>query len=95
MYEEQKIIAALSAVEELGLSGLNDIERIVVLCNALIVEAEKRIPNDLKKDAQQILSNGKRVSYELLLHEENFGLWLALKSHEIISVLHKEFEIDD
>lgn len=92
MYNENKIIDTLTIVQDTCFNDLNSLERMLVISNLLLIEAENYLPEDLKKDAKSLLSNGKRISYELLKHEDNVGLNFALKAHYLISDIHKEIE---
>lgn len=96
MFNEEKIINTLSTINETCFFDLNNIEKTLVIANLLLMEAEEFLPPELKEDSKRILSNGKRISYELLKHEDNLGLSMAMKAHIIISDINKEMdEIDD
>lgn len=96
MFNEEKIITTIGTIQDTCFFDLNNIEKILVISNLLLIEAEEYLPSELKKDAKQILANGKRISYELLKHEDNLGLNMAMKAHVLVSDINKEMdEIDD
>lgn len=92
MINEEKVINTLSIITETCLNDLNDFEKILVISNLLLMESEKYLPEEIKKDSKQILSNGKRINYESLKYETNLGLSLATKAHVIIDEMHKHLE---
>ena len=92
MYNEDKIINTLSIIQDTCFNDLNNLEKILIISNLLLIEAEEYLPQELKKDAKQLLSNGKRITYELLKHEDNLGLNLALNAHIIVSKVQEEVE---
>lgn len=92
MFNEEKIINTLSTIQETCFFDLNNIEKILVISNLLLIEAEEYLPSELRKDAKQILANGKRISYELLKHEDNLGLTMAMKAHVLVSDIHREMD---
>ena len=92
MYNEEKIISTLSTIQEICFTELNSVERILTISNLLLIEAEEYLPHELKKDSKQLLSNGKRIKYELLKFNDNLGLTLGLMAHTIISDINKQLE---
>lgn len=92
MINEEKVISTLGTITETCLNDLNDLEKIVIISNLLLIESEKYLPDELKKDAKQILSNGKRINYESLKYEVNLGLSYATKAHVILDEMHKYLE---
>lgn len=89
MISEQKIIGSLSTIGDVCFLDLSKIERLIVIANLLLQEAENYLPDELKKDAQLLLSNGKRINYEKLKYEDNLGINLAIYSHLILSEVEK------
>ncbi len=92
MYNEEKIISTLSTIQEICFTDLNSVERILTLSNLLLIEAEVYLPPELQKDSKQLLSNGRRIKYELLKFNDNLGLNLGLMAHTIISDINKQLE---
>lgn len=92
MYNEDKIINTLSLIQDTCFGDLNSVERLLVISNLLLVESEYHLPSEVKQDAQNLLSNGKRVHYEFLKFDDNLGLKLAIKAHEVIAEVNKEIE---
>lgn len=95
MINEEKIIDTLSIIKETCFNELNDLERMIVISNLLLIESEQYLPKEIIKDAKQILSNGKRINYESLKYETNLGLSLATKAHVILDEMHKYLEVFD
>lgn len=94
MYNEDKIVSTLQIIQDTCFPDINRFERLFVIANLLLMEAEEYLPSEIKKDAKGVLSNGKRVHYELLKYEDNFGLNLALKAHTMLARIQKEIDGD-
>ncbi len=94
MYNEEKIIETLSIIQDSCFTDLNNYERILVISNLLLLESVKYFPPEIEKEANNVVTNGKRINYEMLKFEDNLGLNLAMKAHLIVSDITKEAEGD-
>lgn len=92
MYDKEKVVDTYDLIITSILKDLNTYERIIVLTNCLLNTSEEILPDDLKNGSTQLLSNGKRISRELIRNEDNLGLNVAYHSHIIMNFLNKELE---
>ena len=88
----EKVVATIDTIDTTCFDSLNSQERLVVISNLLLKEAEDYLPDELQKNAVNLLSNGKAIAYELLKYEDNMGLDLAMKAHMILA--HTEVSND-
>lgn len=84
MINEENIITSTSTINDTVFDTLSNPEKLIVLANLLIDTSINYLPMALRKDAVNIVSNGNRVSYELIKYPDNNGLLLALRAHLII-----------
>lgn len=92
---EDKIISTFDSVRSISFEDLNDRESLLVISNLLLNISEKYLPSFLKEDSTKIVSNGKRISYEMVKNPDNFGLNLSLVAHQLLSLSENEFNNDD
>lgn len=95
MYDKEKVVEAYELIITSILKDLNTYEKVIVLTNCLLNASEDILPTELKEGSTQLLSNGKRISRELIRHEDNLGLNVAYHSHIIMNFLNKEIESDN
>ncbi len=92
MYNEEKVIESISIIQNTCFTDLNPYETILVISNLILAESVKYFPSEIEKDALKIISNGKRINYELLKYEDNFGLNLALKAHLMVADMQNQVD---
>lgn len=85
----EEVIATVSHIKDNCFEGLSDLEQLLVLSNLLLLKSINFLPSDLKEDHINLLSNGKRVLYEMSTYNNNLGLDLALKAHLIIQSVNE------
>lgn len=93
MYNKENIVNTTAIVLDSAFDGINSVERLLVIANLLLKESEIYLPDELKKDSELIVSNGKRIGFELMKYENNLGLNLALKAHLIIALVNEKLEL--
>lgn len=86
---EEKIIEAISMINDTIFESMTDSEKLVVMANLILTLSTNHFPNDLKKDKHSVASNGKSVAYELMKHVSDDGLNLAMKAHHIIDIANR------
>lgn len=95
MYDKDKIVASYAYVMDEVFKDLNNTEQALVLTNCLLGVAKNYLPPELKKDEVNLLSNGKRISFELVKNENNLGLNIAYHAHLIINLLNDKLDLTD
>lgn len=87
---EDSVLSAISMIKDNVLdTGYTDSEKLIVLCNILLDVSKNHLPFELSNDADKLLSNGKRVSFELNENPENVGLFIAYKTHLLLSMVER------
>lgn len=82
----ENITQAISFISETCFPSLTPSERLFVLSNLILKESLPLLPEDIKKDGSNVLSSGKRIVYEQLQYQDNIGLKLGFKAHQIIKI---------
>ena len=86
---EEKIVEAISTINDTVFESMRDSEKLVVMANLILTISANHFPSDLKKDKHSVASNGKSVAYELMKHVNDDGLNLAMKAHHIIDIANR------
>lgn len=89
MIRPECVVENISTIKETCFDGLSKSEKLLILSNLLLTEASDFLPEEIKKDATNILASGKRIVYEKLKFEGNVGLELGFKAHQIIDIAQK------
>ena len=86
MLRHEYITNTISTISDTCFNSLSHPERLIVLSNLILLEASYFLPQELSKDSNNLLSSGKRITYEKIKFQNNIGLDLALKAHHIIDI---------
>lgn len=86
---EEKVVEAISMINDTVFESMNDSEKLVVLSNLILTISTNYFPKDLNKDKTSVASNGKSVAYELMKHVNDDGLNLAMKAHHILDIANR------
>lgn len=86
---EEKIVEAISTINDTVLENLRDSDKLLVIANLLLNISTNHFPKDLNMDKVSVASNGKSVAYELMKHVNDNGLNLAMKAHHIIDIANR------
>lgn len=92
MYNEEKIVNSVALIQDTCLTDLNKVEKTLTLVNLLLTTSKEFLPESLLKDSDNLLSNGRRVNYELNTKQDNTGLLLAFYTHHLLATLDKFLE---
>ena len=84
-----EVIATVSYINDNCFENLNNLEQLLVISNLLLSQSINFLPSELKEDHINLLSNGKRVAYEMANYPNNLGLDLAFKAHLIIQSVNQ------
>ena len=86
---EEKVVEAISMINDTIFESMNDSEKLVVLSNLVLTISTNYFPKDLNRDKTSVASNGKSVAYELMKHVNDDGLNLAMKAHHILDIANR------
>lgn len=89
MIRDKEIIATVGTIKNNLLNELTTEESLLVLSNLILIQAINYLPPELKNNSTDVLSSGKRIVYEQLEFENNYGLTLGLLAHRIIEIANK------
>lgn len=97
MYNEEKLINAVSTIQETCLNDLNKVEKALTITNLLLTISKEFLPENLQANATDLLANGRRVNYELNTKHEDTGLLLAYYTHHLLATINNylEKEVDE
>lgn len=84
-----EVIATVANINDNCFDTLNRAEQLLVVGNLLLSQAAYFLPRELKEQHVNILSNGKRIAYEIANYDNNLGLDLAFKAHLIIQAVNQ------